>query len=133
MSNWILVFSFLVNLSQFYRQRAVETEYDLLGMKRIVIVLVVPVHSPNRRITVLDEFGEPGQCLDHRLAYLRVVGMKSPVRSDQILAVIGDQMCVERGNRIHPVRADLHAEGIDVTHSLAAQLGLHRQEEIDKG
>jgi hypothetical protein len=123
-SDLILVFLLFVNQGQFYRKRAVETEYDLFGMKRVVIVLVVRILHPRRDITVLEKFGEPGQRLDHRFAHLRVVIMQSAVRCDQVLAPVGDHMRVERGQRVDPVRADFQTEGINVTHPLAAQLGL---------
>jgi hypothetical protein len=71
--------------------------------------------------------------IDHRFARLRVVVMQSAIRCDQVLAAIGDQMYVERRQRIYAVGADLHTEGIDVTHPLAAQLGLHGEEKIIQG
>ena len=78
-------------------------------MKRVVIVLIVPIHDSRRHITVLEKLGEPSQGLDYRLAHLRIVGMQFAVWRDQILATIGDQMRVKRRQRIHAVGADSQA------------------------
>ncbi len=78
------------------RERAVEIHHDLLAVKGVVVVGIVPVDRPRRHKALLIGGGGVGQRIERRLAHLRVVEMQFAVIGDDVLPTIGDQERVEQ-------------------------------------
>ena len=112
------------------RERAVEIHDDLLRMKGVIVVGVVPIDRPRRYEAFLVGGGRISHRSYRRLLDLRVVDMQLAVFGDDAFPSIGDQEVIEQRVRIVPGRVQLEPHPVDIAHALGAQLLLRFFKEV---
>src|SRR4051812_18801250 len=102
-------------------------------MEGIVVVGIVPIDRARWHEAALVGCGDIVQRPNYRFSHLRVIGMKPPLLSYDVLSAISDQEIIEEGVWIDAIGRHLETNAVDPPFAFGAQTFLHLLEKVVVG